>query len=122
MYCEAKLYKKNQKIAGKFCLTNFRFYFKSDVSSILLAFLIYYFGLNLIFLSRKKDYYKDPSIEEQKGEPTDEYLMPEYLVEDVPLGLIQKIEKISSQLNSIDFLGFSVICKVDILKVTYLKS
>lgn len=87
LYCEAKLYKKNQKIAGKFCLTNFRFYFKSD------------------------DYYKDPSIEEQKGEPTDEYLMPEYLVEDVPLGLIQKIEKISSQLNSIDFLGFSVICK-----------
>lgn len=85
--CETKLSKRNQKVSGKFYLTNFRLYFKSD------------------------DYYKDPGNNESKGELTDEYLMPEYLVEDVPLGLVQKVEKISSQINPNDLVGVLINCK-----------
>ncbi len=38
--------------------------------------------------------------------------MPEYLVEDVPLGLIQKVEKIYSQINANDLVGILIVCKV----------
>lgn len=87
LYCETTYSKKNKKINGKFYLTNFRLFFKSD------------------------DYYKDQNNEKLKNEPTDDYLMPEYLVEEVPLGLVQKVEKIYSQLNTNDFIGVLIICK-----------
>lgn len=85
--CDIQLSKKNQKVNGKFYLTNFRLFFKSD------------------------DYFKDQNSDKVKSEPTDEYLMPEYLIEDVPLGLVQKVEKITSQLNANDLLGVLIVCK-----------
>lgn len=87
--CETKLNKRSKKIPGKFYLTNYRFYFKSD------------------------DYYKDLANEDASklDATTDEYLMPEYLIEDVPLGLVQKVEKINSQLNAIDLVAIQVVCK-----------
>ena len=61
-----------------------------------------------------KDYFKDQNSDKVKSEPTDEYLMPEYLIEDVPLGLVQKVEKITSQLNANDLLGVLIFCKVSV--------
>lgn len=86
--CATKMVKRNQNIPGKFYLTNFRLYFKSD------------------------DYYKDASNENSKNEPNDEYLMPEYLIEDIPLGLLMKIDKIASnQMNSNECVGVYIACK-----------
>ena len=47
--------------------------------------------------------------------------MPDYLVEDVPLGLIQKVQKISSQVNN-ELLGIMIFCKVSSSRIIQLNS
>ena len=70
----------------------------------------------------KQDYYKEPNgnEDESKLETADEYLMPEYLIEDVPLGLIQKVEKsYNSTYNSNELTSVLVYCKVISVKTRF---
>lgn len=84
VYSPIKFIRGSERIQGKFYITNFRFYFKSD------------------------EFYKDTRTEQSSASVCGE---DKYLVEDIPLGLLQKVEKIFSPFNSNDLIGIVVTCK-----------
>lgn len=84
----------SQKVKGKFYLSNFRFYFKSDEPQ------------------KPKDNQTTSVLSEPTTSISTVYV---HLILDVPLGLIQRIEKLyfynnTNQLN--EFIGLLIDCKV----------